>query len=194
LGIESSYVKFYPSCRYTHAPIDAALALRSQVNMEDIREIVVTTYPTAIYLAAKKELPTDMATARFNIGFAVALALVHGQPRVADFHPDMAADPRLQAVFKKIRFVEDPSYDSAANNIRGAAMEIVTGTSTVNTRVPLPVGEPENPASKELFAAKFADLAGAVWTPPRKRTILKAVGKLEQLQDIRELTRLLKAS
>jgi 2-methylcitrate dehydratase PrpD len=194
LGVESSYVKFYPSCRYTHAPIDAALALRSQVDLDAIREIVVTTYPTAIYLAAKKTLPTDLATARFNIGFAVALALVKGQPRIDDFHPDSANDPKLQNLFGKIRFVEDPSFDSAENNIRGAAMEIVTDAGRVSVSVPLPVGEPENPAPAELFAAKFDDLASPVWDGRRRDAILSTVGKLEQLEDMRELTRLLAAS
>ncbi|MDR1776990.1 MAG: MmgE/PrpD family protein [Desulfovibrio sp.] len=194
LAVETSYVKFYPSCRYTHAPIDAALALRDKVKLEDIREIIVTTYPTAIYLAAKKDLPSDLATARFNIGFAVALALVKGQPSISDFHPDSAKDKMLQQLFTKIRFVEDPAYDSAENNIRGAAMDIVTANDKVSVRVPLPVGEPENPAPEKLYTTKFNDMAAAVWKPQRRKSILKAVGRMEELDDIRSLTRLLAAS
>ncbi|MDR1660301.1 MAG: triphosphoribosyl-dephospho-CoA synthase [Desulfovibrio sp.] len=75
-----------------------------------------------------------------------------------------------------------------------AAMEIVTDTDRVSVSVPLPVGEPENPAPAELYAAKFDDLAAPVWNSQRRKAILKAVGKLEQLEDMRELTRLLAAS
>lgn len=191
LGVEQSYVKFYPSCRYTHAPIDAALALRSQVDLDDVREIVITTYPTAIYLAAKKELPSDAATSRFNIGFAAALALVQGYVGVNDFHPDKAANPKLRDLFGKIRFVEDAAYDCVANNIRGASMSITTGAGTASIDIPLPVGEPENPAPTEMYAAKFADLAGAVWDVPRRQAILDCVERLDRLDDIRDLMCLL---
>ncbi|MBQ2477449.1 MAG: MmgE/PrpD family protein, partial [Desulfovibrio sp.] len=96
------------------------------------------------------------------IGFAAALALVKGQPSIADFSAQMAQDPRIQATFRKIQFVEDPAYDSAVNNVRGAAMDIVTTRGTFSVRVPLPVGEPENPAPKDRYATKFHDLASGV--------------------------------
>ena len=191
LGIESSYIKFYPSCRYTHAPIDCALRLRDKVKLEDIKSIVITTYPTALYLAGKSEPPRDGLAARFNIGFAAALALVYGQPKIADFSADKAKDPKIEAVFRKIRFVEDESYDSAADNVRGAAMDIVTDAGTFSVRVPLPVGEPENPAPAEMYARKFDDLAAGVWSAERRRAIREMVDGMETLPDMAEAAALL---
>ncbi len=190
-GVETSYIKFYPSCRYTHAPIDCSLALRDKVQLDEIERIVITTYPTALYLAGKSDLPTDSAGSRFNIGFAAALALVKGMPSIDDFSVETAKDPRIEAVFRKIQFVEDPAYDSAVNNVRGAAMDIVTTRGTFSVRVPLPVGEPENPAPKERYAAKFHDLASGVWGEARRQEILAAIDRLEQIKDMNEFTKLL---
>ena len=61
-AVEGSYIKFYPACRYTHAPIDAALALRDKVVLDDVEKIIITTYPTAISLTAKDTLPADAAS------------------------------------------------------------------------------------------------------------------------------------
>ncbi len=192
-AIASSYIKFYPSCRYTHAPIDAALALRQQVNVDDIVEIVITTYPTAIYLAAKSEWPADALSSRFNIGFAVAVALVKGSVNISDFDPaKAAADPRIQQIFKKVRFVENAAYDDPERNVRGAAMEItLLSGQKVNVDVPLPVGEPENPASSSRYGEKFASLSRDVWSEERRGQILACIDDLENLKGISQLISLL---
>ena len=52
-------------------------------------------------------------------------------------------------MFSKIRYQEDPALDSIKNNVRGAEMEIICKDGTrASIRVPLPVGEPENPARR----------------------------------------------
>ena len=192
LAVEGSYIKFYPSCRYTHAPIDAALALRSQCNIEDIEKIVITTYPTAILLTARTEMPEDAGSARFNIGFAVAVAFVKGHVGLGDLDPKTAEDARVGEIFSKISYVEDASWDCPERNVRGAAMDIVLkGGRTLRTEIPLPVGEPENPAPAEKYREKFLDLSAGVWSRKRQEEILETVGVLEELDDITRLTRLL---
>ena len=191
-AVEGSYIKFYPSCRYTHAPIDAALALRSQCNIEDVEKIVITTYPTAILLTARTEMPEDAGSARFNIGFAVAVAFVKGHVGLGDLDPKTAEDARVGEIFSKISYVEDASWDCPERNVRGAAMDIVLkGGRTLRTEIPLPVGEPENPAPAEKYREKFLDLSAGVWSRKRQEEILETVGVLEELDDITRLTRLL---
>ena len=93
-AVEGSYIKFYPACRYTHAPIDAALALRDKVVLDDVEKIIITTYPTAISLTAKDTLPADAASTRFNMGFGVALALAQGKVSMSDFCAERRRIPR----------------------------------------------------------------------------------------------------
>lgn len=192
-AIQGSYIKFYPACRYTHAPIDAALALRDKVVLDNVEKITITTYPTAISLTAKDKMPVDAASTRFNMGFGVALALVQGTVRMADFCAEKAADPLVAAMFSKIRYREDPALDSIKDNIRGAEMEIACKDGTkAFIRVPLPVGEPENPAPAERYQQKFMDLSRKVWSKPRQQDILERITHLEELEHINELTDLLR--
>ena len=187
-AVEGSYIKFYPACRYTHAPIDAALALRDKVVLDDVEKIIITTYPTAISLTAKDTLPADAASTRFNMGFGVALALAQGKVSMSDFCAEKAAD-----MFSKIRYQEDPALDSIKNNVRGAEMEIICKDGTrASIRVPLPVGEPENPAPAERYRQKFMDLSRDVWSGPRQRAILERIAHLEELEHVTELTDLLR--
>ena len=191
-AVEGSYIKFYPSCRYTHAPIDAALALRQRIPLEEVREIAITTYPTAVRLTAQPHLPHDSPSSRFNMGFAVCLAYVQGEVHIPDFCKEKADDPRIQELFGKITYAEDASMDNAANNVRGARMRVTaTDGRSEEIYVPLPVGEPENPAPAERYAAKFASLSASVWSRGRREAILESIGRMEQLADMGELARLL---
>ena len=158
-----------------------------------MEKIIITTYPTAISLTAKDTLPADAASTRFNMGFGVALALAQGKVSMSDFCAEKAADPLIAAMFSKIRYQEDPALDSIKNNVRGAEMEIICKDGTrASIRVPLPVGEPENPAPAERYRQKFMDLSRDVWSGPRQRAILERIAHLEELEHVTELTDLLR--
>lgn len=191
-AVEGSYIKFYPSCRYTHAPIDAALALREGLSLDEIDRIIITTYPTAVYLATQKDMPADGSSSRFNIGFAVAVALVKGRVGLGDLDPAQSDDPMIETLFHRISFVEDAAWDCPDRNIRGAAMDIVLASGrTLHKEVPLPVGEPENPAPARKYREKFLNLSAGVWSPARQEEILAVIARLEELPDICELVNLL---
>jgi 2-methylcitrate dehydratase PrpD len=70
------YLKLYAACRHAHAPIDAALLLlnKNRINVSEIKEITVETYPAAVRLAGIRHATTPSA-GRFSIPFSVALAL-----------------------------------------------------------------------------------------------------------------------
>ena len=62
-------------------------------------------------------------------------------------------------------------------------MEIICKDGTrASIRVPLPVGEPENPAPAERYRQKFMDLSRDVWSGPRQRAILERIAHLEELE------------
>jgi len=193
-GVERSNIKPYPSCRYTHAPIDCALAVRPRLEgrLGEIREILVTTYPTAMAKAFKPDLPTTPSIARFNISFAVALALASGYPGIDDFHPDRAKEPLIRELFSKTRCVSDPAYENAATNTRGAEIAVTMQDGSVcSARVPLALGEPENPITREALLSKFTDLAAPVWGDRRRAALLDTIDKLEEVEDMAMVASLL---
>ena len=196
-SITECYRKLYPACRHSHAAIDAALFIRNtnKITIDEIQEIRVTTYPAALKLTQKDKMPTDLPGTRFNLAFAVSLALTKDRAGLADFSMDSVNDPNIQRLFEKVQFVSDPSFESKKDNIPGAEVEILlTNRTSFKNKVLLPKGEPENPATTEELEEKFRDCIGNFWSEQKKRDVIRSIRNLEQLKNIRMLTKLLSAS
>ena len=190
-SITECYRKLYPACRHSHAAIDAALSIRNtvKIDVDEIQKIRITTYPAALKLTQKDNMPTDIPGTRFNLAFAVALALNNGSAGLADFSMYSIHDPRIQLLFDKIQFISNPAFESKKDNIRGAEVEIMlSGAKSFNTRVLLPKGEPENPATAEELETKFRDCVGSFWSEPKIEEVICSTGELEQFENIRGFT------
>jgi 2-methylcitrate dehydratase PrpD len=193
-SITECYRKLYPACRHSHAAIDAALSIRNsnKIVIDEIQEIRITTYPAALKLTQKENMPTDVPGTRFNLAFAVSLALVKGGAGLADFSMASVNDPNIQRLFEKVKFISDPSFESKKDNIRGSEVEILLpNRQSFRTKVLLPRGEPENPATTEELEEKFKDCTAAFWSAPQKREVIHTIRELEKLDNIRNLTKLL---
>ncbi|UCG06944.1 MAG: MmgE/PrpD family protein [Desulfobacterales bacterium] len=189
------YRKLYPSCRHSHAAIDAALFLnkKEKIVVENIQKIIVTTYPAALKLTQKENMPADEPAARFNLAFAVSLALVKGRAGLAEFSMESTTDPRIQQLFEKVHFISDPSFESKTDSFRGAELEIIFSNNTaVKHKVLLPKGEPENPATPDDLEEKFKSCIGDFWTAPKTKAVMGAIRDLEHSDDIRILTKLIR--
>jgi 2-methylcitrate dehydratase PrpD len=194
-SITECYRKLYPACRHSHAAIDATLFIRdtNKIAIEEIKKIQVTTYPAALKLTQKEEMPRDIPETRFNLAFAVSLALTKGAAGLAEFSMDSVNDPNIHGLFKKIQFASDPSFESKKDNIRGAEVEIILADNkSFRNKVLLPKGEPENPASIEELEEKFKSCIGAIWSAQIKEEVIRIIRDLEQLDNIQMLTTLLR--
>jgi 2-methylcitrate dehydratase PrpD len=194
-SITECYRKLYPACRHSHAAIDAALFIRetNKIAIEKIQKIRVTTYPAALKLTQKEKMPADVPGTRFNLAFAVSLALTKGGAGLAEFSMDSVNDPLIQRLFEKVQFISDPSYESKKDNIRGAEVEIIlTDDTSLRKKVLLPKGEPENPATTETLEEKFRNCVGDFWPESKKEEVIGAISELEKIDDIRILTDLVR--
>jgi 2-methylcitrate dehydratase PrpD len=63
---------------------------------------------------------------------------------------------------------------------------------TLRNKVLLPKGEPENSATIEELEEKFKSCIGAIWTAQKKEEVIRIARDLEQLDNIRVLTKLLR--
>lgn len=75
-------IKLFPSCRYSHPFIQAALLLRGKTEAQEISRIVIGANETAAMLCrplAERCRPRTLQDAKFSIPFMVAFALVHGR-------------------------------------------------------------------------------------------------------------------
>jgi len=196
-SITESYRKLYPACRHSHAAIDAALSLikTGKFTVEQIAKIKVTTYPAALKLTQKTQMPEDEPGTRFNLAFAVCLALAKGQAGLSDFSMESIKNRHIRQLFEKVQFISDPSFESREDNFRGAQVEIFLSDNTVvKQKVLLPKGEPENPAAPEELEDKFKSCIVNFWTEQKTEAVMQAVRNLEQIENIAELTQLIRAN
>jgi 2-methylcitrate dehydratase PrpD len=105
------YYKFYSSCRWTHTAIDIILSLRQKhtINVDQINEILIRTYPEAATLSEVK--PRDETTARFSIPYTVAVALLEGKVGPEQFCEDKIRSTKILKVAKKVVLKPDSALD-----------------------------------------------------------------------------------
>ena len=164
-AIHDVSVKPWPACRHAHAAIDAALALRDKgVSADQIRSVVIRSYNDALVFC-DKPAPSDVLSAKFSLQHSVAVSLLKGAPRLEDFDGSALGDPEIAALREKMSVAEDATLTSRYPARFGAALDIVLDDGAEQTiEIPDALGDPENPASRELILgkAKMLMTAGGV--------------------------------
>lgn len=154
-AIDECYMKRFPSCRHTHGALDAALHLRKEVNIRDLKEIRVYIYENAIRLAGSIIEPQNGEEAKFSIHYAVACAFVKGRFGLDEIMT-VERDGNFNALLEKIRLIPDSRLEDVTNGIRGARLEIETYDGQIlEEMVLVPKGDPENPFTREEVEEKF---------------------------------------
>jgi 2-methylcitrate dehydratase PrpD len=175
LGEQVSF-KAWPACRGTHAYIESALALRSQLKLADIERIALTGPALQMMLMTpteQKRAPRTAIDAKFSLPFTMAAALVHGHVGLDDFTPGALKDREVLALARRVEYEIAPDWP--VENIAGGRTLIVMrdGTS-VSHAVDQALGHPNNPLSEAALRAKFLDCAQRAANP-------FAAGELDRL-------------
>ncbi len=123
--------KPYPCCRTTHHAIDAALALREQVSLEQIERIQVETYEVGVLQCGSPVYPKSPVEAKFSISYTVAAGLVRGRVSLNEFTKEALQDERIQTLAGKVSVVECPIYSGRYPKRWGCCMEITKKDGTV---------------------------------------------------------------
>jgi len=193
-AIDGVYFKDYAACRHTHAAVDAAAALRSQVGLDDIDAVRVHTYTAGLQLCSRMEWPTSEGLAKFSFPFTIACGLVHGHARQSCFTPEALADERLRSLAGLVKVEVDPDLEARYPAERGAIVEVTTrdGRRLVES-APVARGDPGAPLSAADLQAKFLDNARGVLGSAAEQVIAN-VEQIEQLPSCEPLLALLRVA
>ena len=155
LRLPSVSLKPHASCRHTHAAIDAALELRGRLDGRTVSRAVVHTYGAALDLC-DNPAPRSPYEAKFSLQYCVSRALTAGSAGLDDFAPedvsristpvDVTLDERLDAEF--------PARFPARVTVG------LDDGATLEAEVQSPLGDPENPLTRERVEQKLHQLAG----------------------------------
>jgi 2-methylcitrate dehydratase PrpD len=162
------FFKPYPANHFTHAGIDAALALRARgLEPDDVEElrlgVAAPTVRTIGQPIEEKRRPRSGYHGKFSGPYTVTAALVGGSGLGVghdDFRDELVADPRRRALMDRIVVEGEPDCDAIFPHQFPAVVRVRTrdGSELVE-RVLANRGGPGNPLSDAELAAKFDDNA-----------------------------------
>jgi len=188
-------VKPYPSCRYGHAGIDAALALRRQHGLDPAEiESVRLGLPRAGMMligepAAQKSDPQNVVDGQFSGPFVLSVALATGAMGWDSYR--LLHDPLVRRLLPRVRCEPDPEIEAEFPRYMSGKVEIVArdGRRYAN-KVRVPKGEPANFLTAAELRGKFVGLAepmlGAARCAQLADTVL-AIDAMDQLSKLAPL-------
>jgi 2-methylcitrate dehydratase len=191
--------KRFPVQIELQAVAEAGASLSSKVKgrAQDIRAITVETYPGIIERVADaaKFRPQTKGTADHSLPVCLAMALLDGDVTVAQFEKDRWRAQDVLALVDKTTVKPGESLIAKLPKGRGANVEIVfTDGQSLREAVEVPEGDPARPLSRSSLERKFMNFAVPVVGKAGAERVMSLVDGLEELKDVRELTRVLRAS
>jgi len=186
------YFKPYSGCRYTHAAIDAVLAMRAEeaITIEELASIEVATYDIAAHLT--DAAPTTPLAGRFSLPYVVAATLVNGSAGPEVFKPEMLSNRAVLDIAASVRVSENKEFTAMTPAKRPAQviLNYRDGSKREKT-VTGSKGDPDQPMTAAELEDKFHQLCDPVIGSERARQAWNELGRLEQLPQLDGLMALL---
>ncbi|WP_295854476.1 MmgE/PrpD family protein [Tardiphaga sp.] len=158
-------VKPYPSCRYTHAALDALIAMRREHNLtpDQVKRVEIGLHRNGITLtgdAATKRHPSSIVGGQFSMFFTGALALEQGSFGWDDYAK--LGDSAINTLADRFDVVQDERLEGKRHPF-GARVSITTTDDSLHERIYAdPSGEPSSFPDAQAMAQKFLQLARPV--------------------------------
>lgn len=121
------YFKYFPCCRWAHAPIIAALELNKEHKWKpgEIESIKIYTFKAATQLSSK--IPVFCDEAQYNMVYPVCAAIVEGKfTPVQDSEEYIKKHPEILALMEKVEYSVKKEFEDQFPKKRFAQVEIVT--------------------------------------------------------------------
>ena len=188
--------KPYPSNYYTHAGIDAALALRRKGLKAD--EVASATLAVATAMLrtigeplGRKQRPQTSYEAKFSGPYTVASALIGGSGLglgIDDFTDELVGDPARRALMLSISVTSDPRCDAIFPDQAPAILSVTTkdGRRLVE-EVLVNRGGPERPLSNEELSVKFSENCRGVLSSAATEALRSAIDRVAEAGDVTEV-------
>lgn len=191
-------LKRFPVAGSLQSSTEAGVNLHPLVKgqIDDIREIIIETYPKTIAHGVadpEKYRPETTGTADHSMPICLAMALLDGDVSVKQFHEQRWKAPEVIALGSKVLVKVGEAL--VAKNPKGHGSNVEVGFSSgrvLKESVEIPDGNAEKPMSQPTLERKFLQFAEPVVGKSGSKTIMDIVGNLEEVKDVRMLTEALR--
>lgn len=186
--------KRHSSCAWTHAPIDGAIALKRKYNIrpEDVIRCRIGSFERASIMTCAA--PETSETAQYSIRWCVASALKYGKVGPDQVAEEALKDKEVLELASRVSVEFDEKAQEVFPYKMRATVQIETRKGVFETVVEVPKADADNPMTPEEVETKFRELATQVVGDKACEEVHLRVTELDELRDVRELTKLLKTS
>jgi 2-methylcitrate dehydratase PrpD len=193
-------LKPYPACRWFHATLDAIANIMKDAHLkpQEINQINVRSVSELKNWFVDYE-PKHLVDAEFSIPYAVAMMILGYKPGLDWFKEETLRDPNVLSVVRKVKVESTPkadeTYYESSVQMASSAVEIVLEDGrhlnrSLDTEKDNLRGSPKNPID---VIEKFKScVLSAGMKVNQAEELMDIVDNLERVQEISELTRLLK--
>ncbi len=190
-------IKPHPSGSLTHPgmAVMMELILAHDIKPQQVKRVAVGTnhnMPNALI----HHQPKNELQAKFSMEFCMAILLLDRKGGLEQFTDEVVNRPDVQAMIAKVDFGVHPEAEAAGFDKMTTIIEIeLTDGKVIRGRADFGKGSPANPMTDAELAEKFRQCAS--WGRLKKDAIeevLRLAWKVEELKDVRDLTRLLRVS
>jgi 2-methylcitrate dehydratase PrpD len=186
--------KIYPAAAPISSTIDAAIRLHDKhhISSADIDEISVKSHRLELTSHNWPDPDKRLAALRSN-QYCVAIGLLQGHAKPADFRDAVLQDPVVRGLMKRVRIELDPELDAAGPRLFGSRVAVHTRDGRVfEETVPCAKGMVDDPLTDDELIAKFFEMTDGVIPRQRSEAIQAGVWGLETLGEVGDLTKLLR--
>jgi 2-methylcitrate dehydratase PrpD len=188
-------IKPHPSGSLTHPGMAVMIDLirRNDLRPERVKRVAVGTnhnMPNALI----HHRPRTELQAKFSMEFCMAILLIERKAGLEQFTDPVVNRPDVQAMLQKVSFGMHPEAEAAGFDKMTTLIEVelVDGT-LLKGRADFGKGSPANPMTDAELEEKFRECAA--WgglSREQANQVLDLAWRIEELQDVGELTRLLR--
>jgi len=199
-------IKPYPSCRYSHAAIDALRSVRRDhgLRADDIERVEVRLGPAAYSIAQFREPDRELAAdhvapfaVQFNMPMLAALALLDVPPGPGWHRPETVTDPAVRGLADRVVVAEDPVLaeewrrtiargGEKVRRTRGS-ISVTAGGRRIDVETDFALGDPWQDDTRMTWSAleaKLETFGGEWFDDGRRRALVDAFRGLDQVDDV----------
>lgn len=186
-----THTKFFPAEHHAQSAVEAAIALRDDGGMKNIREITIETFKVAVdIIGSEKEkwVPTTRETADHSMPYLVVAALLDGDINLAQYEKKRYQDKDVRQLLARVRVKESPRY-SRIYPKKLAVRVVLKGADgrEMSREVLWPLGYAGRPMSQEDVEEKFRRLTAGKLGKPQAAKLTAAVAGLERVPSLKAL-------
>ena len=182
-------VKPYPSCRYSHAAMEALAGLcrENGISADEVESVEIGLPRTGFNIIgdnlARKQQPKSVVDGQFSMPVCAAVVIRQGAMGWDDYARHLG-DPVTLELCRKVDVVVDPQPEASFPRFMSGVARLRARGQGFERFVEIPKGEPENFQTADELREKFDALAAPYLDQARRDAFVAATLDIENCTDI----------